>query len=156
MGYHNQLMWHLPDDFRWFKHQTLGKPMIMGRNTMDSLGKPLKGRQNIALSSTNQNIIDGFQHAFSMDEALKLIPENTEEVMVIGGGSIFSQVLPIADVLYITRIHHGFEHADTYFPEWDENEWKQVFMEPHGIDEKHKYAFDFIIYERVKNAELRD
>jgi dihydrofolate reductase len=150
IGYHNQLMWHLPDDFKWFKKHTLGKPVIMGRNTMDSLGKPLSGRLNIALSSTTDNIIDGFKHAFSMIEAMQMLPEGTDEVMVIGGGNIFKQVLPAADRLYITRIRHGFELADTYFPKWDEEEWEQVFSEFHPVDEKHKYPFEFIILDRIK------
>ncbi len=150
IGYKNQLMWHLPDDFKWFKRHTLGKPVIMGRNTMNSLGKPLPGRPNIAISSSDKDIIDGFQHAFSIEEALKLVPENTEEVMIIGGGNIFKQVMDTADCLYITRIRHGFEDADTYFPKWEEKEWVQVFYELHPEDEKHKYAFDFIILDRIR------
>jgi dihydrofolate reductase len=150
IGYQNQLMWHLPDDFKWFKKHTLGKPVIMGRNTMDSLGKPLKDRLNIAISSSNENIIDGFKHAYGINEALKLVPDETEEVMVIGGGNIFKQVMHIADRLYITRIRHGFELADTYFPKWDEVEWEMVFSEFHPVDEKHKYAFEFIILDRIK------
>jgi dihydrofolate reductase len=149
IGYRNELMWHLPDDFKWFKKHTTGKPVIMGRNTMNSLGKPLPNRQNIAISSSNENIIDGFEHAFSIEEAFKLVPENTEEAMVIGGGNIFRQMMETADLLYITKIRHGFTNADTYFPKWDENDWKQVFYEYHPEDEKHKYAFDFIILERT-------
>jgi dihydrofolate reductase len=150
IGYKNELMWHLPDDFKWFKRHTLGKPLIMGRNTMNSLGKPLPGRSNIVLSSSGKDIIQGFQHAFSIDESLRLLPADTAEVMVIGGGIIFKQFLPVADCLYITRIKHAFEHADTYFPEWDEKEWRQVFHEFHAVDEKHKFAFDFFILERIK------
>jgi dihydrofolate reductase len=154
IGYHNDLMWHLPDDFKWFKRHTLGKPLIMGRNTMNSLGKPLPKRLNITLSSSDKDIIEGFQHAFGIEEAFTMIPEDTEEVMVIGGGNIFRQVMDMADRLYVTRIHHGFENADTYFPKWEESEWKQVFHEFHPEDEKHQFAFDFFILERaglVKN-----
>ncbi len=149
IGYKNELMWHLPDDFKWFKKHTLGKPMVMGRHTMDSLGKPLPGRLNIALSSSADGIIEGFQHAFTIEEAFRMIPEHTPEVMVIGGGHIFKQVMPLAERLYITRIRHEFEHADTYFPTWEESEWEQVFSEFHDIDEKHKFAFEFIILDRI-------
>ncbi len=150
IGYHNQLMWHLPDDFKWFKKHTLGKPVIMGRNTMNSLGKPLPGRLNIALSSTDNDIIEGFRHAYSMNEAMKLVPENAPEIMIIGGGHIFKQTLPVADRMYITRIRHGFEDADTYFPRWNEEEWEQVFSEHHPEDEKHKFPFEFIILDRIR------
>jgi dihydrofolate reductase len=148
IGYKNELMWHLPDDFKWFKKQTLGKPMVMGRNTMVSLGKPLPGRQNIVISSKSTDIIEGFQHAFSIEEALAMIPDNHEEAMIIGGGHVFKQVIDRADRLYITKIQHGFEHADAYFPQWDPAQWKTVYEEFHEADEKHKYAFDFLILDR--------
>lgn len=142
-------MWHLPDDFRWFKKHTLGKPTIMGRNTMNSLGKPLKDRPNIVLSSSNRDIIEGFRYAPGIDEALASIPPSTEEVMIIGGGVLFREALPVTDRLYLTRIHHRFE-ADTYFPQWNPDEWEQTYFEHHGKDEKHAYDFDFIILDRKR------
>lgn len=149
IGYRNQLMWNLPDDFKWFKRQTVGKPNIMGRNTMSSLGKPLKDRLNIVLSSSSENIIEGFTHASSLDEAMALVPPGTEEVMIIGGGVLFRETLAMADRLYITRIHHRFE-ADTYFPQWEPDEWEQTFFEHHGTDERHLYEFDFMILDRKR------
>lgn len=148
IGAGNQLVWHLPDDFKWFKQHTMGKPMIMGRNTMNSLGKPLPKRLNIVVSSKNENIIDGFLYASSIDEALSMLPEDTEEVMVIGGGQIYASMLDRTDVLYITRIHHAFENMDTFFPKWGD-EWKRVYSANHAGDDRHDYSFDFEIYERA-------
>lgn len=149
IGASNQLMWHLPDDFKWFKTHTKGKPMLMGRNTMLSLGKPLPGRINLVLSSSSTEIIPGFVHAYNWHDALMFLPEVTEELMVIGGGKVYEDTLKKADRLYITIVHHEFENADTFFPKWNENEWQEVFNEYHDIDEKHKYAFEFKILERI-------
>ena len=149
IGYKNELMWHLPDDFKWFKKHTVGKPIVMGRNTMLSLGKPLPGRQNIVISTRSTDIIPGFQHAFGIEEALDMIPNDLEEAMIIGGGNVFRQVLDRADRLYITKIHHRFEDADAYFPEWNDKEWKTAYEEFHPEDDRHKYAFDFLILERA-------
>jgi len=151
IGSGNQLVWHLPDDFKWFKEKTMGKPMIMGRNTMVSLGKPLPKRLNIAVSSSSENIIEGFHHAYSFEEALKMIDAETEEAMIIGGGKMYASLLDKADRLYITQIHHRFLNMDTYFPKWSSDEWKEVYNEHHSVDDRHQYAFDFKIFERVKN-----
>lgn len=149
IGSKNQLVWHLPDDFKWFKQQTMGKPMIMGRNTMLSLGKPLPKRQNIVISSRNTDIIEGFEYAKDIDTALELIPKETEEVFIIGGGQVYASLLGRTDRLYITRIHHAFEDMDTFFPKWSDTEWQRTFSQNHAADDRHAYAFDFEIYERV-------
>ena len=94
----------------------------MGRNTMLSLGKPLPKRLNIVISSSGKDIIEGFVHVQSIEEALNAVPENTEEVMVIGGGMVYSQMLQVANKLYITFVEHSFENIDTYFPKW-KDEW---------------------------------
>lgn len=148
IGKNNQLLWHLPDDFKWFKTQTKGKPMVMGRNTMDSIGRVLPGRQNIVLSSKNTAIIEGFEHAFNYEEALNLLPENTEELMIIGGGKVYQNLMNYADMLYITEVQHRFEDADTFFPKININDWHLTFEEFHPQDEKHAYSFRFLIYER--------
>lgn len=151
IGSANQLVWHLPDDFKWFKEHTIGKPLIMGRNTMLSLGRALPKRLNIVVSSSNENIIEGFTHVYKVDDAIKLIGQDVEEVMIIGGGQMYTAMLDKADRLYITRIHHNFENMDTYFPKWNENQWLMVQHAHHGVDDKHQYAFDFLIYDRVKS-----
>ncbi len=149
IGFNNELLWHLPDDFKWFKEKTKDKAMIMGRNTMVSLGKPLKNRMNIVLSSSTANIPEGFVHAYNYEEALTLIPDATEELMIIGGGKIYDSLLHLTTRLYITRVHHIWPSADTFFPQWDLQEWEQTYTEHHPADERHLYAFDFEIWERV-------
>ena len=149
IGADNKLLWHLPDDFKWFKQHTIGKPLIMGRNTMLSLGRPLPKRLNIVISSSGKDIIDGFVHVQSIEEALKAIPENTEEVMVIGGGMVYTQMLELANRLYITFVNHAFENIDTYFPKWKEAEWKEVHKESHATDDAHLYAFDLCIFDKI-------
>lgn len=148
IGHNNELMWHLPDDFKWFKEKTKGRPMIMGRNTMNSLKKPLPGRLNIVISSRNENIIEGFIYAQSPEKALSLVPEGTAEAMIIGGGQIYKQMLGQADRLYLTIVDHVWPEADTFFPKWAKDEWKETFREHHSADERHTYAFDFIILDR--------
>jgi dihydrofolate reductase len=149
IGADNKLLWHLPDDFKWFKQHTIGKPLIMGRNTMLSLGKPLPKRLNIVMSSSGKDIIEGFIHVQSIEEALKAVPDNTEEVMVIGGGMVYSQMLQVANKLYITYVKHAFENIDTYFPKWNEAEWREVYREAHSIDDAHQYPFDLCIFDKI-------
>ncbi|MDP2175182.1 MAG: dihydrofolate reductase [Bacteroidota bacterium] len=150
IGASNQLMWHLPDDFKWFKTHTKGKPMLMGRNTMLSLGKPLPGRINLVLSSSSNDIIPGFIHVYNWNDAKMFLPENTEELMVIGGGKVYQDAINNADVLYITIVNHVFDNADTFFPKWNANEWHEVFSEHHAKDDNHAYSFDFKILEKIK------
>ena len=88
-------------------------------------------------------------HVQSIEEALKAVPENTEEVMVIGGGMVYSQMLQVANKLYITFVEHSFENIDTYFPKWKDEEWKEVYRESHGIDEAHLYPFDLCVFKKI-------
>lgn len=148
IGRNNDLLWHLPDDFKWFVKHTKGKSIIMGRNTMLSLGKPLKNRRNMVLSSNSENIIDGFEHRYSLDETLNDLREEPE-VMIIGGGKLYQSALNLATRLYITRVNAEFEGADTFFPEFKDDEWKVSYCEEHAIDEKHAYPFAFYIYDRI-------
>ena len=149
IGFKNKLLWHLPDDFKWFKEKTKGKPMIMGRHTMDSLGKPLPNRINIVVSSKNENIIDGFIYAPNFEEAFSLLPADTEEAMIIGGGKVYAQILPLAHILYITKVNNTWENTDTFFPKWNENEWQIIYNQKHAQDERHAYSFEFMILERI-------
>lgn len=152
IGSGNQLVWHLPDDFKWFKEHTIGKPLIMGRNTMLSLGRALPKRLNIVVSSSPENIIEGFTHSATVEKAIELIGADCEEVMIIGGGKMYSSMLNKADRLYITRIHHEFEDMDTYFPEWKSEEWQEISNDHHSVDDRHQYAFDFLILDRIKSG----
>lgn len=144
IGYENQMPWHLPGDLKYFKETTMGKPMIMGRKTFESIGKPLPGRRNIVITRNKDYAQEGIEVATSFEEALKLAGE-VEEVMIIGGAQIFQMALPIADRLYITHIDYEFK-GDTYFPEYGE-EWKVV-----SKSEIHKamegYTYQYLVYER--------
>lgn len=152
LGAGNDLLWHLPDDFSWFVQHTRGKPVIMGRKTMQSLGKPLKNRLNIVITRNPENVIDGFYAVDSLEKSLEYAKSQHDgEIFIIGGGEIYKQSLAMLDKLYITEVDGHFPGADTFFPVYEKILWNEVFREHHSIDEKHKYAFDFVILER-KNA----
>jgi dihydrofolate reductase len=150
IGRNNELMWHLPDDFRWFVKQTKHKTIVMGRNTMDSLGNPLKNRRNIVLSSKNTDIIDGFEHFTDLESVFSALPEQEEELMIIGGAQLYRYALKFADRLYITRVDAAFDDADTFFPVLDSAQWELTYKEVHERDETHQYGFEFQILERRK------
>ena len=145
IGKGGQLLWHLPDDMKWFKQTTLGCDVIMGRKTYDSLQvKPLPKRRNIVITRSNEQI-EGCIMASSIEDAIrKMDPE--KENFVIGGGTIYEQFMPYVQKLYITKIFKSFE-GDTYFSDVDPGKWKLTFSEKHAIDEKHPMEFEFQIFE---------
>lgn len=146
IGKSQQMPWHLPADLAHFKKMTMGKPILMGRKTFESIGKPLPGRRNLVI--TRQDItIAGCEIFHSLEEALNAVA-NVEEVMVIGGGDLFQQALPRTDRLYFTFIDLDVE-GDTFFPEWSEKEWKIISNEAHKPDAKNPYAYRFVILERL-------
>ncbi|MZI92703.1 type 3 dihydrofolate reductase [Vibrio sp. CAIM 722] len=145
IGKDNQMPWHLPADFAWFKRCTLGKPVVMGRKTYESIGRPLPGRQNIVISRDSNLSIDGVSIVSSIDEALTLAAD-ADEVMIIGGGSIYQACLAKADKLYVTEIHADID-GDTHFPDWGGN-WRETHRESYQADEKNKYDMSFVILER--------
>lgn len=150
LGANNDLLWHLPVDFKWFISNTKGKPVIMGRKTMESLGKPLKNRLNIVISRSQIETIEGFHLVHSLDDAISLASENaTEELMIIGGAQIYSQLIDSCDRLIITHVHADFNNADTFFPQISNLKWKCIFSEEHFKDETHSYDFTFCIYEKI-------
>jgi dihydrofolate reductase len=120
----------------------------MGRKTMDSLGKPLKGRLNVVISSKPASVPDGFVAYSSISEALKSINSH-KEIAVIGGAKIYEQFMPLADRLILTRVDSRFNNADVFFPEIHPNKWNKEFSEFHPSDERHKYAFTFEMYSRT-------
>jgi len=151
IGVDNQLPWRLPEDLRFFKRTTLGKPVVMGRKTWESLGgKPLPSRQNIVLSSKPMMLPEGVLHSTSLEEALNTARESgAAETCIIGGGQIFQAALPLADIIYLTRVHTVIEGGDAHFPTLDATEWKLVWEEPHQADEKNNFDFTFQRWERI-------
>lgn len=146
IGKRNSLPWYLPADLAHFREITTGKPVIMGKNTYDSIGRPLPNRLNIVLSNDRNSKIEGCLVANSLEEALNYVL-GAEEVMIIGGASIYKQFLPVAARMYLTRIHHDFE-GDVYFPEFDEKEWQENSREDFKADLKNPYNYSFITLEK--------
>ena len=147
IGRNNQLLCHLPADLQHFKSTTLGKPIIMGRKTFESIGKPLPGRLNIVLSRT-MSPIEGVLLFDSLEKALDYVKE-VPEVMIIGGAALYQQTISIATCLYITVIHHVFE-ADVFFPKIDSSVWGCSEKAFRPKDEKNIYDMSFCIFERIQ------
>ena len=146
IGKDNGLPWHLPADLTFFKKVTTGHSIIMGRKTYDSIGKPLPNRRNIVITKSVDASIEGCEVFNSIDDALDSTKEE-EEVLVIGGANLCQQVLARAARLYITHIEGVFE-GDTYFPDYDTNEWREISCESHTPDEKNPHHYHFKILER--------
>lgn len=152
LGANNELLWHLPIDFKWFIAKTKGKPVIMGRKTMESLGKPLKNRQNIVLSKQLKEVPEGFILVKNLDDALKTAEKYTnEEIMIIGGAQIYEQGIKFANKLYITHVNGVFQQADTFFPEIVMSQYNLIFEESHSMDDEHLFDYRFCIYEKIES-----
>ncbi len=147
IGRDNELPWHLPADLQHFKQTTMGKPILMGRKTFESIGRPLPGRTNIVITRDDSYTAQGCVVVTSIEDALKAAAGH-DEVMVIGGAELYRQVLPEAKTIYLTRIHESFE-GDTRFPEIRNTEWHQVERVDHEADEKNPYDYSFIRLDRV-------
>ncbi len=145
IGVDNKMPWHLPADFAWFKRSTLGKPIIMGRKTYESIGRPLPDRKNIVISRQDDLLIDGVEVCSCIDEAIALAGD-VEEVMIIGGGSIYQTCLAQADRLYLTLIDADIK-GDTQFPDWGEG-WRNTYLEHYSADNKNAFDMQFTILER--------
>ena len=146
IGRDGELPWHLPDDLRHFKRLTTGKPVIMGRRTFESIGRPLPDRRNIVMTRNPDYAAAGCDVVTSVSDALDLAGHGTE-VMVIGGGQVYRDFLPRADRIYMTRVQAEIE-GDTHFPEIDTSDWQLVSSEHHAADEKHAWAFEMMVFER--------
>ena len=148
IGKNNDLLWHIPEDMKRFRQITTGHRIIMGKRTYESLpNRPLKNRTNIVISDVPGDHYEGCLMAASIQEALDLCPPD-EECFIIGGGMVYCQFLPLADRLYITRVHRSFE-ADVFFPEIDPAEWEETAREEgsgNGVD----FPYSFITYDRKK------
>lgn len=146
IGIRGDLPWKLSDDLKRFKQLTMGKPIVMGRLTWESIGRPLPGRQNIVLTRQAGFAADGCDVVASPAEALAAAAE-AEEIMIIGGGQIYELFLPKASRLYVTRVQASID-GDAFFPGIDEATWRLVDRVPHAADHANEYAFEFRTYER--------
>lgn len=147
LGKDNQMVWHLPDDFKRFKKLTTGHHIIMGRKTLESMNGPLPNRTNIIITRQKNYTYEGRTIVNSLDEAFAACPQD-EEVFVIGGGEIYKQAIDKADKIELTRVHTTVE-ADAYFPEIDLNKWELTEEEYHPKDEKHKLDFTYKTFKKI-------
>lgn len=145
IGVNNQLPWHLPNDLKHFKSVTMGKTIVMGRKTFESIGKPLPGRRNVVLTRDLEwkapcETLHTIESVLSMAE--------TEDVCVIGGAEIYAQCMPFAQELFLTQIEVNLE-GDAYFPEIDVTQWKEVLHEKHAQDDKHAFGYSFLHLKKI-------
>ncbi|HTM91089.1 MAG TPA: dihydrofolate reductase [Flavisolibacter sp.] len=148
IGKDNQLPWHLPNDLKYFKNQTWAMPILMGRKTFESIGKPLQGRKSIVITRSNEWKHDGVEVVHSVEEAIEKAKEfDVKEIFVIGGAEIFQTAFGKANRIYLTRIHHKFD-GDAYFPEVSDKDWSLVQSRFCAADEKNKYDHTFQVWER--------
>ena len=148
IGRGNALPWHLPGDLQHFKALTLGKLVLMGRRTAESLGRALPRRRNLVLTRSGRVPFDGMQAVASLDEALDIAASDGEELCVIGGGDVFALALPIATRMHLTWVDTVVEGADAFFPRFDPEQWRIVASQAHLADTAHALAFDFVDYVR--------
>jgi len=146
IGYHNQLPWHLPADLKHFKAITLGKPIVMGRKTYESIGKPLPERMNIILSTNASYQAPGCYVVSNLDEAIQAA-SIAEEILIIGGARIYQAYLPLVQRMYLTFIDAEVE-GDAFFPQFDEQTWNVVSKEDYLSDERNSYNYSFVVLER--------
>ena len=148
IGRDNALPWRLPADLAYFKRVTMGHPVVMGRRTYESIGKPLPGRQNIVVSRNREFEAPGCTVVASLEEAWKAAGD-AQEVSVIGGTSIFAETLPIADRIHLTEVQAEVP-GDTWFPEFDRSHWTEREVERHGRDERHAHPFRIVVLDRKR------
>jgi len=149
IGKNNQLLWHLPNDLKFFKNTTWAGVVIMGRKTFESVNKPLPGRLNIVVTANADWQYDTVRTAASLPSAIDLArSEHFKEIFIIGGGEIYKQAMPLADVIYMTRVHANPD-ADTFFPEIKASEWKLIRKDDVSKDEKHAYDYSFEKWDKI-------
>jgi len=153
IGRNNALPWHLPQDLRYFKQVTMGKPIVMGRKTFESIGRPLPGRTNIVITRNPDFTAEGVRVVASLDEALRLaediaLIDSAQELVVIGGAEIYKASIPRADRLYITEVHASIQ-GDAFLPKIDWAHWREVDRERHGASDENPYEYSFVVYSRA-------
>jgi len=149
IGYGNALPWHLNADLKHFKALTMGQPIIMGRKTHESIGRALPGRMNIVVTRQTDYKIPKCTVSHSLDEAFVVAERESNTAFVIGGAELYAQTLPRADCIYVTEIHSQFK-GDTYFPDFDRNQWREVSREEGVVDENNPYAHTFVTLVRER------
>ena len=153
IGKNNELLWCLPTDMRYFKNTTWGLPVIMGRKTFEALGKPLTGRYNVVITTNPEFHPDGIETVSNLKDAIQAAGVmKTNEIMIIGGGTIYKESLPMADRVYLTRVHALLE-GDTFFPELDAAQWQLTTRHDVSKDEKNDFDMSFEIWDRKVNGE---
>lgn len=154
IGRDNVLPWRLSADLKRFKSLTLGKPLLMGRKTAQSLGRALPGRRNLVLTRSGQVPFDGMQAVESMDAALRIAgDDNADELCVIGGGEVYALCLPQATRMHLTHVDTVVEDADAFFPAFEPAQWQVTSRESHLADAKHAHAFEFVDYRRTTSSD---
>lgn len=149
IGRGNALPWQLPDDLKRFKALTLGKPILMGRKTAESLGRALPKRRNLVLTRSGRVPFGGMQAVASIDAAIAVVQaEGADELCVIGGAEVYALTLPLADVLHLTHVDTAVADADTWFPPFDPADWIDVARTAHAPDPRHAFGFEFMDYAR--------
>lgn len=148
LGAGNDLLWHLPDDFKFFKATTMGAPIIMGRKTFESIGKPLPGRRNIVLTRDENWSANGVDCYHSI-ESLAVDLNADDEHFVIGGAQIYQLFLPLLNTIYLTHVEAEFENADAFFPVFDADQFNMSLVSEHSIDSKHLHSFSIKKYQRI-------
>lgn len=146
IGKEGDLPWHIPEDLKYFKRITMGKPVIMGRKTWETLDEPLPGRKNIVVTRQNDYKAKGAEVVHNLDDAIQAAA-GTQEVMILGGAGIYEAALPRTDRMYLTHIHEAFE-GDTYFPEFNRNNWEAV-NRTESETEDGELTYSFVVYERI-------
>jgi len=153
IGRNDKLPWHLSEDLKYFKRTTMGKSIIMGRKTYESIGRPLPGRTNIVVSNNEHYKADGIKVVNSISAAVKIAEsiafiDGTEEAFVIGGAALYAAALPQAHRIHLTRVHAEVQ-GDTWFPEFDEHQWQEVLRQDYFADEKTTYDYSICLLERI-------
>jgi dihydrofolate reductase len=148
IGKDNQLLWHLPNDLKFFKNTTWGGVVIMGRKTFESVNKPLPGRVNIVITRQKNWQAENVLTAESIEAAIQLATEEGfKEIFIIGGGEIYKESMSMSSRIYLTRVHTNVE-GDTFFPEMNEQEWELISSNKMDADEKHAFDYSFQVWER--------
>jgi len=148
IGRDNQLPWKLPDDMAYFKRVTMGHPVVMGRRTYESIGKPLPGRLNIVVTHNRDFEAPGCTVVGSLDDAWKAAGD-ADEVSVIGGTTLFGETLPIADRIHLTEVLAAVP-GDTFFPAFDRSQWRESEVSRHAADDRHAYPFRIVVLDRLR------
>lgn len=151
IGKNNELLWHMPADLKFFRKTTSGHAVIMGRKTFDSVGAALPKRRNIVITRQPNFQAENVEVVGSLGEALDICENEKDEIFIVGGAQIYEQAMHLTDRIYLTRINHDFEDADTFFPEIDDKKWQLEEVEHHESDDKNPYDYSFYLYAKVKS-----